>query len=188
MTIRNRLLSLLLATLCATAVHAQEDIRIDYSYDGNARLSNVRPALRFAEFTDSRGVDNPRQLISSGLDGSGDGYQAEAALAELVRDAFVQAFEKGGATLVDSGEEMQIAGDVSMAAAELVDRDGVESIQFTLRTRIQLQGRGRTIYENNLFGRSVVPAADGLAAAVGAALDRMIRDLTSDDYFLIELM
>ena len=161
------------------AANAQESVEVAFQYEGNADLGSIQPDLRFAEFTDSRGVDN-NALIA-------DGYVAEEALAAIVRDAFVQAFSSGGVTLVDSGEDMLIAGDISDATLETVDRGGVQSLQLTIRTNIQLQGRGRTIYETNLFGRGTVPVDEGVAAAVHASLNRMISDLTRDDYFMIEL-
>jgi len=183
------LLISLLTSLLAVAMplQAQESITVDYTYSGNANLSSVRPTLRIAEFSDSRGVDAPEVVVASGL-GNAAGYVAEAPLASIVRDAFVQAFIAGGADLVDSGEEMVIAGEITASQVQVVERDGVQTIQLTIRTSIELQGRGRTIYNTNLFGRGNAPLDDGLASAVHAALDRMVRDLTNDDYFMIELM
>ncbi len=176
--------SLLFLTL---PLQAQESITVDYSYSGNANLSSIRPSLRIADFTDSRGVDNPNLVVASGL-GNAEGLAAEAPLADIVRDAFVQAFTAGGVDLVESGEEMIVAGEVTESQVQVVERDGVETIQLTIRTSIELQSRGRTVYDTNLYGRGNAPLDAGLAAAVHAALDRMVRDLTNDDYFMIELM
>lgn len=181
------LLITLFAGLLALPLHAQESISVDYSYSGNANLSSIRPSLRIAEFSDSRGLDNANLVVASGL-GNANGFAAEAPLASIVRDAFVQAFTAGGADVVDSGEEMVIAGEVTASEVQVVDMNGTDTIQLTIRTSIELQGRGRTIYETNLFGRGSAPLAEGLASAVHAALDRMVRDLTNDDYFMIELM
>lgn len=181
------LLITLFACLLAMPLHAQESISVDYSYSGNTNLSSIRPSLRIAEFSDSRGLDNANLVVASGL-GNANGFAAEAPLASIVRDAFVQAFKAGGVDLVESGEEMVIAGEVTASEIQVVDLNGTETIQLTIRTTIELQGRGRTIYDTNLFGRGSAPLADGLASAVHAALDRMVRDLTNDDYFMIELM
>ena len=82
---------------------------------------------------------------------------------------------------------MQITGRVVSSQMQTVDRGGVESIQLTIRTQVALQGRGRTIWETTLFGRGTVPIGEGITKAVHAALDRTIRELVSDDYFVIEL-
>jgi len=177
----------ILLSLLTMPLHAQETVEVNYSYGGNANLSGIGPSLQFASFADSRGLANPNLIVAEGLD-SADGYAAEAPLADIVRDAFVQAFSKGGATVVDADGGMTIAGELSASSVEVVDRSGVESIQLTLRVSISLQNRGRSIYDSNLFGRGIVPVEDGLASAVHSALDRMIRDLTNDDYFMIELM
>jgi hypothetical protein len=179
---------ILLASLALLTVpaFAQEQIEVNYSYDGNANLSSIRAAVKLGEFSDSRSVDNPNLIIAQGL-GSDTGYSAEAPLAEIVRDAFVQALTKGEANIVEADEEMQVVGEILDASAELVDQDGVESIQITIRTSIELQRGGRSLFDTTLFGRGVAPADEGLAAAVHAALNRMVRELTGDDYFLMRL-
>lgn len=174
-------------TLLSFSVQAQEAIEINYDYSGSANFSSIKPTIGFAEFTDSRGVDNPNLVIASGLD-SDQGYAAEAPLTDIIRNAFMDAFAKGGAKVADTGGEMTVAGDISQTDAVIVDRQGVESIQLTIRFNVQLQDGGRTVYQTNMFGRGVVPAGEGLTAAVHAALDRMIRELSRDDYFMIELM
>ena len=168
------------------SLQAQESIEINYVYEGNADFSGIRPPIRIAEFTDSRGVD-ANLVIASGLN-SDSGYSAEAPLTDIIRNAFVEAFTKSGVNLVDSAEEMVINGEITQTDAVIVDRQGVESIQLTIRFNVQLRGGGRTIYETAMFGRGVVPSSEGLAAAVHSALDRMVRELSRDDYFLIELM
>ncbi len=165
----------------ALSAQAQQEVEVAYTYEGSANLSRIQPSLRIAEFADERSGDP--KLIAS-LDGD---YIAEAPLAELVRDAFVQIFSKGGAELVESGEGMVIAGTINSSEAEIIDRAGVETIQLTIRTHIQLQDGGRTVYETTLFGRGRVPATEGMAAAARASMDRMVSDLTRDDYFMIEL-
>lgn len=162
----------------STAGYAAEELTIDFSYDRNVNIGNIRPSLKLAEFTDERGVDS--KLLT-------EDYTVNTPLAELVRDAFAQGFAKGGVELVADGEDMQIVGNVLSAESQMVDRGGVPSIQLTIRTNIQLRGGGRTIWENTLFGRGTVPEADGMAAAVNAALGRSVRELFGDDYFLIEL-
>lgn len=157
---------------------AAEELTIDFTYERNVNIGSIRPSLKLADFSDARGMA-PNALV--------DDYTVNAPLAELIRDAYAQGFAKGGVELVEADEDMQIVGTIVSAEAELVDRAGVSNIQLTIRTRIQLQGSGRTIWENTLFGRGRVPESEGMTAAVNASLERMVRELFNDDYFLIEL-
>lgn len=168
----------LIAPIFSATAFAAEELAIDFTYERNVNIGTIRPALKLAEFGDDRGTAATTLV---------DNYTVNAPLAELIRDAFAQGFAKGGVELVDSGEDMQVAGTIISAEAESMDRAGVPSIQLTIRTRIQLQGGGRTIWENTLFGRGRVPETEGMGAAVNASLERMVRELFSDDYFLIEL-
>ena len=174
-----RTTSALFFIILSVGSYAAEQLTIDFTFDRNVNIGSIRPALKLEEFTDGRGLADSFIL-------TGD-YSVNTALPEIVRDAFAQGFAKGGVTLVDSGDDMQIAGNVISSESQIVDRGGVQSIQLTIRTNIQLRGGGRTIWESTLFGRGVVPESEGMAAAVNAALDRSVRELFNDDYFLIEL-
>ena len=176
----NRLLVLafLYSLLPGMNAIAAEELTIDFTFDRSVNIGSIRPSLKLAEFGDDRG---------SAANALTDDYTVNAPLSEIVRDAFAQGFAKGGVEFVDSGEDMQIAGSIVSTQAQMVERGGVPSIQLTIRTAVQLQGGGRTIWESTLFGRGVVPESEGMAAAVNAALDRMVRELFGDDYFLIEI-
>ncbi len=165
--------------LAAAAAWAAEDIAVGYALDGEIHIGPVRPALRLDRFGDARGLDDPRTIAP--------GFRAEAPLADLARDAIAQGFAAGGVALVESGEDMTVAGEVTSVQARRVERDGAPSIELTLRVRVRLEGRGRTVWESILFGRGTAPAGEGIAAAARAALDRAVRELFRDDYFLIEL-
>ena len=167
-----------------TPVFAAEEVSVNFVYEGTVRpdFSNMsRGPLKVGEFTDSRG-GNPNLIA----DGAG-GFVADKPLADIVRDALVQGLTKGNAALVESGENMALVGNIVSSEAELIDSNGVESIQLTIRTRVQLQGSGRTIWETVLFGRGTAPAAGGILEAISGAMDRTIRGLVQDDYFLIEV-
>ena len=186
-----RTVVLLFLSLLFYQVLAQEQVNVNFSYPDtlSVDLSTMKDSMRIAGFTDSRGIENLRLITASDL-GNGAaaaGYQAEKDLADIVRDAFVQGFERGGADLVETDEGKRIVGNLLASEVELVDREGVQSIQITLRTRVQLQRGDRTIWETVLFGRGVVPATEGIAAAIHAALVRTIRELVNDDYFLLEV-
>ncbi|MCP5346974.1 MAG: hypothetical protein R3F41_08770 [Gammaproteobacteria bacterium] len=168
----------LFAVLTLPFLAVAEEVTINYTYEGTIRpdFSNMsRGPLKVGEFTDSRG-GNPNQIV--------DGYEADRPLADIVRDALIQGLEKGKAGLVDSGENMSLVGAIESTEMQMVDG----SIQLTIRTRVQLQGSGRTIWQTVLFGRGTVPESDGMAKAVAGAMDRTIRGLVQDDYFLIEVL
>ncbi len=174
-----RITSIIVCLLMSFSSLAAEQLNIDFSYDRNVNVGTIRPSLKLAEFGDDRDVGDGTVLV--------DDYTLNAPLAEIIRDAFAQGFAKGGVELVNDSEDMQIVGTIISSETEMMDRGGVQNIQLTIRTRIQLQGGGRTIWENTLFGRGRVPETEGMAAAVNASLERMVRELFNDDYFLIEL-
>ncbi|NKB33001.1 MAG: hypothetical protein GKR91_07890 [Pseudomonadales bacterium] len=171
----------LLAALVAVSAPAlAAEVSVDYTYAGNHNtdFSNLRVSLAVTEVTDDRGGD---------ANHIAEDYSANSALTDIIRNALIQGFEHGGAELMEGDADMQIAGRIVSSQLQTVDRGGVESLQLTIRTNVALQGRGRTIWETTLFGRGTVPVDDGIAAAINSALDRMIRELVNDDYFLIEI-
>ena len=174
-----KIAALLSSLLISFASNAAEEIAVDFTYDRNVNIGSIRAVLKLENFSDDRGLENPNQLTEQ--------YTVDAPLADIVRDAFAQGFAKGKVELVDSGDTMQVRGNIISSEAEIVDRSGVQSIQLTIRAGIQLTNGGRTIWENNLFGRGIVPESEGMSAAINASLERMVRELFMDDYFLIEL-
>ncbi|MCH7815724.1 MAG: hypothetical protein IIC60_04035 [Proteobacteria bacterium] len=187
-----RKLLLFSITFLTLSVFAVEDIQVSFNYAGNhgVDFSGMRYTLRIAEFTDGRNLENARLITDNDMGNSSTngGYQAEEALSVIIRQALIQGFESGGAKLVEADADMRLEGNLLASDYQLVERDGIESIQLTLRTSIQLRRGGRTIWQTTLFGRGVTPSVDGLAAAVHAALERTIRELVMDDYFLLEIL
>ena len=165
--------------LFAGAASAAEDITVDFTYERNVNIGTIAATLALPEFVDERGLDDPNLVTAD--------YRAKAPLAEIMRDAFAQGFNKGGVEFVESGEDMQVVGTIMSSELETVDRGGVPTLQLTIRTGIQLRGGGRTVWETTLFGRGRVPVEEGIVAAVNAALERTVRELLRDDYFLIEI-
>ncbi len=157
-----------------------EEVIVNYSYNGShsTDFSNISVSLKIEDVIDDRGSD-PRLIA--------DEYLAETPLSEIIFTALVQGLEHGGAELVTSGQDMQIQGRIVSSELRTVDRSGVESLQLTIRTQVALQGRGRTIWETTLFGRGTVPSEEGVVAALNGSLERMVRELVNDDYFIIEL-
>jgi hypothetical protein len=171
-----------LALIAVVPAFAAEEVAVNYVYEGQVRadFSNMaRGPMKVGDFSDARSGGNANLI--------GGDFTADRPLAEIVRGAIVQGMEKGGAALVDSGENLTLVGSIQSSELQEVDENGIASLQLTIRTRVQLQGSGRTIWETVLFGRGTAPAADGIGAALNGALDRTIRGLVQDDYFLIEL-
>ena len=169
-----RSLLFVLATLFGAAAMAAEQVNVNYQYDGNHRadFSRTRGSLQLGEFTDERGIADGSVIV--------DGFQAEAGMSELLRNALVQGFEHGNATLVASDGDLVVNGNLTSIETAEVD----DGIQLTMRVNLQLNRGGRTIWQTNLFGRGT---AEDIATATHAALTRLIRELMNDDYFLIEL-
>ena len=185
-----------LLLICTAALSfsafAAEEVTIQFDYAGNhgVDLSKIRGSFRVAEFTDDRGQENPRLITASDLGNTAaaGGYQAQVPVTGIIQDAFMQGFASGGAALVDAGEDMSIAGKLLSSEAQIIERDGVEMIQLTWRVNVQLRKGGRNIWQTTLFGRGRTPVADGMTAAVHAALNRLINELLGDDYFLQEIL
>lgn len=177
MNLRHILIAALL--IISTPAFAAE-VSVDYIYTGNHRtdFSNLRVSLAVVDITDDRGGE-PNHIAED--------YSADAPLTDIIRDALIQGFEHGGAELATEDSDMQVAGRILSSQLQTVDRGGVESLQLTIRTNVALQGRGRTIWETTLFARGTVPMDEGIVPALNAAMDRMVRELVNDDYFLIEI-
>ena len=167
--------------LCSLALKpvVAEELTIDFTYERNVNIGNISPSLRLAPFADERGLSDPNTIV-------GDD-RAQLPLADLIRDAFEQGFNKGGVEFVDAGADMEIVGTLLSSELETVDRAGVPNLQLTIRTGIELRGSGRSIWSTILFGRGRVPVKEGLGGAVKASLERLVRELLRDDYFLLEL-
>lgn len=180
----------LFSFLFSFAIFAAEDVVVNYKMEGNPRadLSNMKINLRIAEFTDGRSVDNPRLITDDNPAGIAEGgYQAEKEFAEIVQDAMQDGFANASARLVDAEEDMYLQGNLLSTEAQIIDRGGVETMQFTLRASVQLMSGSRTVWQTTLFGRGRTPASEDMAATVRAALDRLINELIGDDYFLAEI-
>ena len=163
-----------LSTLFGAAALAAEQVNVNYQYEGSHRadFSSVRGGLRLGGFSDERGLTDGSLIV--------DGYRAEAEMAELLRNAFAQGFAHGGATLGEGEADHTVSGSLtSIEAAETAD-----GIELTMRVTLRLNRGTRTIWQTNLFSRGT---AKDIATATQAALNRLIRELMNDDYFLMEL-
>lgn len=185
----------ILISLCAACVSlfslstfAAEDVMVNYKMEGSPRsdLSSMKVSLRIAEFTDGRSSANPRLITDAQLLDA-DGFQAEKPMVEIIQDAMVSGFANANASLVETEGDMFLQGTLLSSEAQIIDRGGVETLQLTLRTSVQLMSGSRTVWQTTLFGRGRTPTSEGMATNVRAALDRLINELIGDDYFLAEI-
>ena len=166
------------AILLFPVCHAAEKLNIEFSLDTDISIGTIRPTLKLAEFGDDREI--------SGTVLTAD-YMLDAPLADIVRNAIAEGFTSGGVILVADGEDMLIVGNVLSTESRIIQSNGVATIELTISTEIELRNASRTIWKNTLFGRGTALADDGMAAAFQASLQRQVRELFGDDYFLIEL-
>lgn len=185
-----------LITICTACISflsfsafAVEDVAVNYTMESgpSSDLSDMKISLRVAEFTDSRSIENPRLITNAKLLNTEGGFQAEQALAKIVQSAIKEGLAKANAKLVDVDGDMYLQGELLAIDAKIVDRAGVETLQLTLRTKVQLENESRTLWQSTLFARGRTPASEGMAAAVRATLDGLINELLRDDYFLEEI-
>ena len=165
---------------------AAEQITFNYTYDGTHGIdfsSMPKGPLKVEEFSDSRTVDSPNVITNSE-----GGYVADKPLTDIVRDAIVQGLVKGNAALVDSGQNMTLRGTIVSADAQIVSSNGLDSIQVTVRTSVELRDGNRGIWDTTLFGRGTAPVSEGMEQALKNAMDRTISGLVRDTYFQIEIL
>ncbi len=146
----------------------------------------MRASLHIAEVNGGRSVETPRLISEVQLLGA-DGFQAEKRIAEIIQGAMQSGFANANANLVNADGDMFLQGNLTALDAKIIDRGGVETLELTLRTSVQLMSGSRTVWQTNLFGRGRAPASEGMAVTVSAALDRLINELIGDDYFLAEI-
>ena len=188
-----RVASVLTATLAASlfaacGASAQSGIEINTAFSGGklTELSGMKTTLSVPAFADEREISDPRVIFTGELAEDG-AVMADRPFAEVVAEAMRNAFSASDARLAGDDSGMRLAGTLVATEASLVDRGGVESLQLTLRTSIQLVEGTRIVWQTKLFGRGTVPISEGTAAAVSKALDRLIEELLIDDYFLAEI-
>ncbi len=187
--IRGLLIAASSCLLFATgSMQAQEQVDLGYEFARGklTELSNMKTTLSIPAFADERDVEDPRTIITGEL-AEGGVALAERPFAEIVGEAMKAGFAASNAKLESEGAGFRLAGTITATEAAIVDRGGVESLQLTLRTSIQLIEGTRIVWQTKLFGRGTVPSTDGIAAATNKAIDRLIEELLIDDYFLAEI-
>ncbi len=174
-------LALPLAIACAISLQTlsanADEVMINYDYSQTPQVDfskMPKGPLKVAPFSDKRAVapSESRTILSS---------NAEKPVADIVNDALVQAFEAGGATLVQEGETLTLEGELT--ELQVIEKDA--GIEVTIRTHVTLKRGSQTVFDNVIFGRASAPVLD---AAVRATLDKLVNSLILDDYFLMEVI
>lgn len=180
--------SLITGLFVINSASAQNGIEINTAFPGGklTELSGMKTTLSVPAFADEREIDDPR-VIFTGEPAENGAAIADRPFAEIVGEAMENAFAASDARLADEGAGMRLAGTLIATEAAVIDRGGVESLQLTLRTSIQLVEGTRIVWQTKLFGRGTVPVSQGTGAAVRKALDRLAEELLIDDYFLAEI-
>ncbi len=164
--------------VCAISIPASaDDISISYDYTQTPQVDfskMPKGPLKVAPFSDKRtAIPEDSRLIFSSI--------AEQPIVDIVNNALVQAFEAGGAVLVQDGQVLTLEGELT--ELQVTEKDG--GIEVTIRTHVTLKRGSQTVFDNVIFGRASAPVLD---AAVRATLDKLVNSLILDDYFLMEVI
>lgn len=167
--------------LCAIGLHTStataEEIVINYDYAQTPQVDfskMPKGPLKVAPFSDKRAVaPTEAQTIASS--------SAEQPIADIVNNALVQAFEAGGAVLVQEGQVLTLEGELT--ELQVTEKDA--GVEVTIRTHVTLKRGSQIVFDNVIFGRATAPMLD---AAVRATLDKLVNSLILDDYFLMEVI
>jgi len=160
-----------------TSKATADDVVINYDYSQKPQVDfskMPKGPLKVAPFSDKRAVapSESKTISSSNI---------EKPIADIVNDALVQAFEAGGAALVQEGQVLTLEGELT----ELLVTEKDTGIEVTIRTHVTLKKGSQTVFDNVIFGRASAPLLD---AAVRATLDKLVNSLILDDYFLMEVI
>lgn len=177
-----------LSLLIAGCSQAGENVSLNYQYteDHGIDFSKMpRGPMKVNAFTDQRELDNS-QTIQYIDEQAGDQLIATGKpVTQTVADAFSQAFEAGGAELVESGENLLFSGEVlTFDAAQKADGE----IEFNIKTKLSVKNKGNNVWNSTVISRASVAGEDGIDGAVDAALDKLIEELMYDDYFLMAVV
>lgn len=177
MKVRSFILAVPFVCVISLQAAAADDIAINYDY---AQIPQVdfskmpKGPLKVAPFSDKRALTPDRSRnISSSI--------AEQPIADIVNNALVQAFEAGGATLVQDGQALTLEGELT--ELQVTEKDA--GVEVTIRTHVILKRGSQTVFDNVIFGRATAPLLD---EAVRTTLDKLVNSLILDDYFLMEVI
>lgn len=181
--------SIALLSGCAFTVH---DLPVNYQYSGEDIVisSSDDPEVRVESITDDRNVENPRMIMNQ-MNGYGQttsgGWQAEKDLALIVKDALDQGIAKAGLNS-SSDRKVTITGQLVDVSSSVVS--GWSSGTVNVKVAVKLTAKepsGKILWRDTLYGDSssdkVTTIKDGLLQAFNSALDKLVSNFLTDDYF-----
>lgn len=177
---------------CAFTVH---DVQVDYTYqnDVNVDLSKISPSpLEVGVIEDGRNVKNPRMIMNmknmNGATTSG-GWQAEKPIADIIQDALSQGLGKANAPLTDSAGKLILTGELLDFEYKVIMGVWEATIKSSLSVKLQVRdvNTERIIWKDTYISSASVKGSEGAEGALRAALDDLVTDLLSDEYFIQQL-
>lgn len=181
--------SIALLSGCAFTVH---DLPVNYQYTGEDIVisSNNNPEVKIESITDDRNVENPRMIMNQkngyGQTTSG-GWQAEKDLALIVKDALDQGIIKADLNSL-SDRKVSITGQLVDVSSNVVS--GWTNGTVNVKVAVKLSAKdpsGKILWRDTMYGDSssekVTMIKDGLLQAFNSALDNLVSNFLTDDYF-----
>src|SRR5690606_7566638 len=103
----------------------------------------------------------------------------------LVREALIAGIAAGGGTLVSQGGKLILSGRITEVKAGKSEKE----IEVRIRSHVNLRtAAGAEMFSGSIFGAASVDSTQGGAAAVAAALDKLVNSLLWNDYFLMQVI
>ena len=177
------LIIMALSGLLVTSLPSQagEKIDLDYQYAGDTGVSlssMMGGPLSISVFTDQRVIDDKHDISRAGQ----DAVTLQQAPADIIRQAFHDAFVSADAQLDDTGTPLTLSG--KLLEMEIVATDS--GTEVLIRCELALNNQGRNAWQSVVFSRVATDTQD-VTTAIAQGLDRLVNELFMDDYFLMEL-
>ncbi|NHN36182.1 hypothetical protein G8764_02615 [Pseudomaricurvus alcaniphilus] len=182
-------ISIAILSGCAFTVH---DLPVNYQYSGEEIVLNLNkaPEVSIEDITDDRNVENPRMIMNMkngyGQTTSG-GWQAEKDLALIVKDALDQGISKAGLDSLKD-HKVSISGQLVDVSSSVVSGWSKGTVNVKIAVKLTAKDpSGRILWRDTVYGDSssekVTMVKDGILQALNSALDNLVRNFLTDDYF-----
>jgi hypothetical protein len=175
------ILLIIAAYLVSTGVNAQEALTLEYHYSGDTGV-NLRTIaggpLSIADFQDRREGAGPHDIPVAGADTL---LLSNQTISGLIRNALQAAFQSSGAQLSESSG-LRLEGTL----LDMKIQESSTGLEVLIRCELSLRNQGRSAWQSIVQSRTPIDSGT-TAEAVSNGLDRLIRSLFMDDYFLMEL-
>jgi hypothetical protein len=170
------------ACLLSAQVSAQQSLTVEYQFSGDAgvNLGTITGGvLTVAEFQDHRQDAGANDISAVGRDTL---TLANQSVSELVQSALESAFTASGARLSEDAS-LRLEG---VLLDMKIQESAAGGLELLIRSELRLRNQGRSAWQSVVQSRTPI-AAESITDVLGNGLDRLIRSLFMDDYFLMEL-